>query len=143
MLDQMNTVMSVVTGFISFVAAISLVVGGIGIMNIMLVTVKERTREIGVRKAVGASNKEILRQFLVEAVILTLLGGIIGMLLGYVGAVALGNAFGITIFLTPVKLYDSGISGTSMLLDQITPEYLTLSIFLLILNMCFLRFLGK
>ena len=100
MLDQMNTVMSVVTGFISFVAAISLVVGGIGIMNIMLVTVKERTREIGVRKAVGASNKEILRQFLVEAVILTLLGGIIGMLLGYVGAVALGNAFGITISLT-------------------------------------------
>ena len=112
MLDQMNTVMSVVTGFISFVAAISLVVGGIGIMNIMLVTVKERTREIGVRKAVGASNKEILRQFLVEAVILTLLGGIIGMLLGYVGAVALGNAFGITISLTSdMILFAVGISS--------------------------------
>ena len=122
MLDQMNTVMSVVTGFISFVAAISLVVGGIGIMNIMLVTVKERTREIGVRKAVGASNKEILRQFLVEAVILTLLGGIIGMLLGYVGAVALGNAFGITISLTSdMILFAVGISSAIGIIFGVYP----------------------
>ena len=101
MIGQLDTVMSIVTGFISFVAAISLLVGGIGIMNIMLVTVKERTREIGIRKAVGASNGEIMRQFLVEAIILTVLGGIIGMILGYAGAAALGGAFGLNVVLTP------------------------------------------
>lgn len=100
MIDQMDMVMSVVTGFISFVAAISLLVGGIGIMNIMLVTVKERTREIGVRKAVGATNGEILRQFLVEAVIITVLGGIIGMFLGYFGGKAVGAAFDLEVALT-------------------------------------------
>lgn len=100
MIEQMDSVMSIVTGFISFVAAISLLVGGIGIMNIMLVTVKERTREIGIRKAVGATNGEILRQFLVEAVILTVIGGIIGMLLGYFGGAAIGNAFDLEITLT-------------------------------------------
>lgn len=73
-------------GFIAIVAiaAISLVVGGIGIMNIMLVSVAERTREIGIRKAVGASNGNILAQFLVESVFLALIGGIIGILLGLV-----------------------------------------------------------
>ena len=73
-------------GFIAIVAiaAISLVVGGIGIMNIMLVSVAERTREIGIRKAVGASNTNILSQFLVESVFLALIGGIIGILFGLV-----------------------------------------------------------
>lgn len=100
MISQIDNVMTIVTGFISFVAAISLLVGGIGIMNIMLVTVKERTREIGIRKALGATNKEILRQFLIEAIILTVLGGIIGMLLGYLGGVAVGGAFGLDVSLT-------------------------------------------
>lgn len=75
-LDQ---VFGILTTFIGAVAAISLLVGGIGIMNIMLVSVSERTREIGIRKSVGATNQQILGQFLVEAIILTLLGGLIGI----------------------------------------------------------------
>ena len=76
------------------IAGVSLVVGGIGIMNIMLVTVTERTREIGIRKAIGATRGNILRQFLVEAVILCLLGGAVGVLLGIGAAMALSRFAG-------------------------------------------------
>jgi len=73
---------SVLTLLLAIIAAISLLVGGIGVMNIMLVTVQERTREIGIRLAIGASQRKILQQFLIEALMLCFIGGIIGLLLG-------------------------------------------------------------
>ena len=78
----MNQMLNMVTAFISFVAGISLLVGGIGVMNIMLVSVTERTREIGLKKALGARKKRILGQFLTEAVVLTSIGGLIGVVFG-------------------------------------------------------------
>lgn len=81
-----NNVVNMITIFIAFVAAISLIVGGIGVMNIMLVSVTERTREIGIRKALGAKTRSIMVQFLSESAIITMIGGIIGIILGIGGA---------------------------------------------------------
>ena len=85
-MGQINEVLNMITTFISFVAAISLLVGGIGVMNIMLVSVTERTREIGIRKGLGARTSSILWQFLAESAIITAIGGIIGIILGIGGA---------------------------------------------------------
>ncbi len=86
---QVNQMLGMITGFISFVAGISLLVGGIGVMNIMLVSVTERTREIGIRKALGAKTSSITLQFLAESAIISCIGGFIGIGIGYVLAYAI------------------------------------------------------
>lgn len=91
LLDVMNEATAFLTGLLGGIAAISLLVGGIGIMNIMLVSVTERTREIGIRKSIGAKRRDILFQFLIEAVILCVMGGLLGILLGAGAIKVLGN----------------------------------------------------
>lgn len=99
-LDQVDSVLGLFVNFIAAVAAIALIVGGIGVMNIMLVSVTERTREIGTRKALGATTRDILIQFLLEAVILSLIGGLIGLTLGIAVAEIVANVPGITARIT-------------------------------------------
>jgi putative ABC transport system permease protein len=101
LLDVVGQVTGILTLFLGAVAGISLVVGGIGIMNISLVSVTERTREIGLRKAVGAKYRHIVVQFLIETVVLSTLGGIIGVLLSALAALAINQTGLITAVITP------------------------------------------
>ncbi|HWW51193.1 MAG TPA: ABC transporter permease [Verrucomicrobiae bacterium] len=94
----------ILTLLLSSIASVSLVVGGIGIMNIMLVSVTERTREIGVRMAVGATESDVQRQFMSEALVLSSLGGLIGIILGIVGSVVVSNVFHWKTIVSPVAV---------------------------------------
>ncbi len=116
---------SVLTIFLGSIAAISLLVGGIGIMNIMLVSVTERTREIGIRKAVGAKRRDILIQFLVEAMVLSLIGGGLGIALGMVGAQVVAGLTErlTTVVTTDVILLSTGVSAAVGLAFGIYPAF--------------------
>lgn len=95
MLSSLNSITTTLTLFLASIAGISLVVGGIGIMNMMLTAVTERTREIGLRKSVGARKKDISNQFLTESIVLTFIGGIIGIILGWLVAILISKFAGI------------------------------------------------
>ncbi len=112
MTGTLTSAMSTMTTFVSSIAFVSLLVGGIGVMNIMLVSVTERTREIGIRMAVGAQPGDILAQFLVEALVLAIIGGTIGVLLGYGASALIVARFGGAASVRPeIVLLALGVSG--------------------------------
>ncbi len=124
-LAAFDVIMGTITIFLGAIAGISLVVGGIGIMNIMLVSVTERTREIGIRKAVGALKRDILAQFLIESLVMSLIGGVLGIAIGVATSTLIGN---LSADLTPVVdpgtvLMASGFAGAVGLIFGIYPAW--------------------
>jgi putative ABC transport system permease protein len=122
LLSTVGNITSMLTSLLAGIAAISLVVGGIGIMNIMLVSVTERTREIGLRKAVGAKTSDILWQFVIEAILLTVIGGILGIGLGYLIGKIASHFIGFNASITASSiLLAVGVSTTIGLIFGIYP----------------------
>lgn len=122
LLSTVTTILSVLTAALGGIAAISLLVGGIGIMNIMLVSVTERTREIGLRKAVGATPQNILTQFLIEATVLSFTGGVIGITIGFLGALALNQFLKTSV--TPWSVFlASGVSALVGIVFGVAPAF--------------------
>ena len=126
--ERIGSITGVLTALLASVAAISLLVGGIGIMNIMLVSVTERTKEIGLRKALGATDKDILLQFLLESIILTMIGGVIGIALGaslsFAASLVLSKALGVSwAFVFPIQgaILGVGVSLVTGLIFGIYP----------------------
>jgi putative ABC transport system permease protein len=112
LLSTVGNVTGILTALLAGIASISLVVGGIGIMNIMLVSVRERTREIGIRKAVGARRRDILAQFLIEALTLSMLGGVFGIVVGVVVSAVIDKVAGWPLVINPTTLVLAvGFSG--------------------------------
>jgi putative ABC transport system permease protein len=112
LLSTVGNVTGILTALLAGIASISLVVGGIGIMNIMLVSVRERTREIGIRKAIGAKRQDILLQFLIEALTLSMLGGIFGIVVGVVVSAVIDKVAGWPLVINPTTLVLAvGFSG--------------------------------
>ena len=123
LIGALSQITNILTVFLSLIAGISLLVGGIGIMNIMLVSVRERTREIGLRKAVGAKRADILWQFLIEAMVLAIVGGLLGLILGVAGSLIIAS---FSADLQPTLAWDSvvmaiGFSGVVGLFFGIFP----------------------
>jgi len=112
--NTMKSITTTLTMLLGSIAAISLLVGGIGIMNIMLVSVTERTKEIGLRKAIGAQEKDILMQFLIEAVVMTASGGIIGVIFGSLIAFGMSKLAGWTVVVTTFSILLSTIFSAAI-----------------------------
>ena len=104
MLDELNSQIAMISGMLGGIAGISLLVAGVGVMNIMLVSVTERTREIGIRKALGAKRGVIMQQFVIEAAVTSSIGGLIGILVGIVLTHIVGSAMGLSTSATPMSI---------------------------------------
>ena len=121
-LEIVDTITGALTLMLAAIAAISLLVGGIGVMNIMLVSVTERTQEIGLRKAIGAQKKDILIQFLIEAIILSATGGLLGTLIGIGGVLLVGALSPLSATVSPITIVVAvGVSGSIGLFFGVVP----------------------